>query len=313
MFETLSRHSEVYTIGGESHALIEHIPTLSTVARGYVSNRLTEKDANNEVSDLLHKRFTQEARKSSGIRLDDNEKFFRLLEKTPKNALRISFLNKVFPDAKFIFLVRDPRENISSIMQAWRSGRFVTYPELPNWPTSWSLLLPDGWKTLIGKPLASIAAYQYNAANQGIIDGLAKIPKERKMVLNYSALLTNTNSSIESILDFAGLRPECITDMLKDGLPLSRYTLTRPQANKWYANAELIAPHIASVLPQVEQLNSVLIGAGQEPLESDINLAKINKESDSKPLMKHYTRVPRNSPCPCGSGAKYRQCHGKLT
>ena len=24
-------------------------------------------------------------------------------------------------------------------------------------------------------------------------------------------------------------------------------------------------------------------------------------------------RVGRNDPCPCGSGKKYKQCHGKLT
>jgi len=26
-----------------------------------------------------------------------------------------------------------------------------------------------------------------------------------------------------------------------------------------------------------------------------------------------FARVGRNDPCPCGSGKKYKQCHGKLT
>ena len=25
------------------------------------------------------------------------------------------------------------------------------------------------------------------------------------------------------------------------------------------------------------------------------------------------SKVGRNEPCPCGSGKKYKQCHGKLT
>jgi preprotein translocase subunit SecA len=25
-----------------------------------------------------------------------------------------------------------------------------------------------------------------------------------------------------------------------------------------------------------------------------------------------WGKVPRNAPCPCGSGKKYKQCHGKL-
>ncbi|MBC7470770.1 MAG: SEC-C domain-containing protein, partial [Ramlibacter sp.] len=29
-------------------------------------------------------------------------------------------------------------------------------------------------------------------------------------------------------------------------------------------------------------------------------------------LGEQYARVGRNDPCPCGSGKKYKQCHGKL-
>ncbi len=55
----------------------------------------------------------------------------RRLEKTPKNALRIPFFEQIFPDARYIFLWRDPRENLSSIIEAWRSGRWKTYNGLP--------------------------------------------------------------------------------------------------------------------------------------------------------------------------------------
>jgi preprotein translocase subunit SecA len=34
---------------------------------------------------------------------------------------------------------------------------------------------------------------------------------------------------------------------------------------------------------------------------------EINPEDPST-----WGRVPRNAPCPCGSGRKYKQCHGKL-
>ncbi|MBV8633452.1 MAG: SEC-C domain-containing protein, partial [Burkholderiaceae bacterium] len=26
-----------------------------------------------------------------------------------------------------------------------------------------------------------------------------------------------------------------------------------------------------------------------------------------------YDKIGRNDPCPCGSGLKYKHCHGKLT
>jgi preprotein translocase subunit SecA len=29
-------------------------------------------------------------------------------------------------------------------------------------------------------------------------------------------------------------------------------------------------------------------------------------------VTRHSPKVGRNAPCPCGSGKKYKQCHGKL-
>jgi preprotein translocase subunit SecA len=32
----------------------------------------------------------------------------------------------------------------------------------------------------------------------------------------------------------------------------------------------------------------------------------------SQPFVRSTAKVGRNEPCPCGSGKKYKQCHGKL-
>ena len=31
-----------------------------------------------------------------------------------------------------------------------------------------------------------------------------------------------------------------------------------------------------------------------------------------QPFVREDRKVGRNEPCPCGSGKKYKQCHGKL-
>jgi preprotein translocase subunit SecA len=33
---------------------------------------------------------------------------------------------------------------------------------------------------------------------------------------------------------------------------------------------------------------------------------------EHKPFVRVGEKVGRNDPCPCGSGKKYKQCHGKL-
>jgi len=41
--------------------------------------------------------------------------------------------------------------------------------------------------------------------------------------------------------------------------------------------------------------------AEEEPVEQE------------KPFVRTEEKIGRNSPCPCGSGKKYKQCHGKLS
>ncbi|HVR97617.1 MAG TPA: sulfotransferase, partial [Thermoanaerobaculia bacterium] len=154
LFETLAQAPGVWTIGGESHALIEGIEGLHPEARGWESNHLTAADATPEVVRLLTQRFFGQIQDRDGNRPAPEGRSLRLLEKTPKNSLRVPFLAQAFPDALFIYLYRDPRETISSMLDAWKSGRFVTYPGLPGWKDfPWSLLLVPGWRELAGRSL----------------------------------------------------------------------------------------------------------------------------------------------------------------
>jgi preprotein translocase subunit SecA len=38
----------------------------------------------------------------------------------------------------------------------------------------------------------------------------------------------------------------------------------------------------------------------------------ISQETDPATLADEVPRVGRNDPCPCGSGKKYKACHGRL-
>lgn len=49
------------------------------------------------------------------------------LDKTPRYFLIVDYLYKVFPDAKVIFLFRNPLESLASMMTTWWSGVLKTY------------------------------------------------------------------------------------------------------------------------------------------------------------------------------------------
>ncbi|TVS10255.1 MAG: preprotein translocase subunit SecA [Wenzhouxiangella sp.] len=59
---------------------------------------------------------------------------------------------------------------------------------------------------------------------------------------------------------------------------------------------------------QHAQAQSATAG-GAPPASADGTQAGVNPE----PFVREGRKIGRNEPCPCGSGKKYKQCHGKLT
>jgi uncharacterized protein (TIGR03032 family) len=261
LFETLARAAGVYTIGGESHQLIEGIPGLEPAARGYESNRLTAADATPGVVDQLYASLAGLLRDRDG-RPPVAGGPVRLLEKTPKNALRVPFLAAAFPEARFIFLYRDPRENLASIIEAWGSGRFITYPKLPGWQgPPWSLLLIPGWQALSGRTPAEIAAAQWQAANWQILDDLSALPAERQIVARYADLLADPQAEMERLCRWAGFT----WDRRQEGtLPLSRHTLTPPDPGKWRQHAAEIEPLLPGLQPLADDVAQRLADSSNE-------------------------------------------------
>lgn len=267
LFETLKRHAGLWTLGDESHAEIENVPGLAPRERGFESNALARSDFTPETQSRILENFTLQLRDNQGRRWltsDVRPDEVRLLEKTPKNALRIPFLDAMFPDAMFIFLYRDARENLGSIMDAWQSGRFVTYPDLPGWTgMPWSLMLPPGWQNLKTKSLAEIAAYQWHSANSAILDALGEMPTQRWRVLDYATLLEDPRQVFARACDFIGIPPEPGTesDLAARGLPISRYTLTPPDKDKWRrheAAIERVIPGRENLARRLGQLENRL-------------------------------------------------------
>jgi hypothetical protein len=249
LFETLATGERIATLGGEAHWLVEDIAELRPGSPGVESNRLEARHCTAAVADTIVSRIAELLRDAKGGRVSLDAQW-RFLEKTPKNALRVPFFDRLFPDAQFIFLWRDPHENLSSIMEAWRSGNWKTYNGLDGFDGPWSLLLPPGWAAMRGKSLQEIAAFQWESANRLLLDDLQALPRERWAVLSYADLVTDAAAAIRRLCTFAGIAFDgALQQRLQGTLPLSRYTQTPPAANKWRRNEAAIF----AVLPRVSE------------------------------------------------------------
>ncbi|MFM8009067.1 MAG: sulfotransferase family protein, partial [Dolichospermum sp.] len=180
----------------------------------------------------------------------------RFLEKTPKNALRIPFIKAIFPDALFIYLYREPKGNISSLMEGWRSQRFISYQSLPGWPyRNWSFLLVPEWLSLQKSSLVEIAAYQWKKANYYLIQDLKTLPSSCWHLVNYQDLIEQPQQTINSIAEFTQLhQDQQVVEMLFRPLAIAQRTLSSPSAEKWRKNAR----ELATVLPDLEDLINIL-------------------------------------------------------
>lgn len=248
LFETLARAPDAYTIGRESHRTIESLPGLHPSQRGFESNRLVADDATPERIAAVKANFAAEVHDRAGR--PPRGDTVRLLEKTPKNSLRVPFLRRVFPDAHYVLLYRRPHEVLASMIEAWQSGKFRTYPNLPAWPgLPWSLLLVPGWRELAGRPIEEIVAHQWSCTMDTLLDDVADLPRERVSTVRYHEFLAAPQAEMERISGEAGLG----WDLVLDSLPLSKTTLTRPDPDKWRKHEAAIARVMPSIAPTVER------------------------------------------------------------
>jgi hypothetical protein len=250
LFETLAQAPNLYTVGGESHGVIEGLPELSMPGRNWSSNRLAADDATSDVVTQLRGRFASVLRDRDGLRPTSWP--VRMLEKTPKNSLRVPFMATVFPTSHFVYLYRDVRQVLASMMEAWQSGRFRTYPGLPGWtgPLPWSLLLTPGWRDLRGLPLHHIVAAQWAASTRILLDDLEQLPTERRAIVFYDQLVASPERTVRNVCEAVGWSWD---RGLSAELPLSAFTVSPPKPDKWRARADEIEEALAGIRALVDR------------------------------------------------------------
>lgn len=126
----------------------------------------------------------------------------RVLDKTCINVMRIPYLHALFPRARFVFIQRDGRDNISSMMDGWKHGRtdggFGLEHFLGPSPEpvaidggrfrEWHFFLPPGWREYNRASLEQVCAFQWVAANRLALEAKRAIPAGQWVHLRYEDL-----------------------------------------------------------------------------------------------------------------------------
>ena len=140
----------------------------------------------------------------------------RVLDKTCINVLRIPYLYRLFPKARFIYLYRDGRDNVSSLMEGWRHdghfglskllGPFRGDVSINNGEfTEWSFFLPPGWRAYNNAPLEDVCAFQWLSANRMALDASTGVPSGQWLPLRYEDIFDRPVELFRKVFEWLDL------------------------------------------------------------------------------------------------------------
>lgn len=187
----------------------------------------------------------------------------RFIEKTASNCFRLGYVNEVFPDAKIIYPVRDGRNNVNSLINAWlHPSRFFTYdvPEtlhIKDYPHGrWKFVLPRGWRQYINRPLADVCAFQWRACHQAMLMETSKHKYEGRVLrVKLEDLVTEPERSLRRLAEFIEVPYDHYFHSVSSELPVVNSPDNDTSQEKWrYQNHAMIERILPSISPVMQQL-----------------------------------------------------------
>lgn len=120
----------------------------------------------------------------------------RFINKNCRNGRRIRYLNKIFEDALFIHLIRDPRATIASLL------RVNWWPDLRAWCKGH--ITPKEWSAQ-GQDPAMLAASLWFEEVQRILADKAVLGEDRYLEIHYEDFIARPKEVLSEVVSFSGL------------------------------------------------------------------------------------------------------------
>ena len=190
----------------------------------YSNDEFSVEQASVSVKKFIRRAFARIARKQ-GLRY--------VVEKTCANSLRVAFVEKVFPDAKFIFIVRDGRDVVASAMKRWvapldipyllKKARYLPVTDAPYYVIRyfWNRVCRsfssedrlsfwgprfDGMNEMQGsRSLAEVCAMQWVRCVEKSEHDLEQLDSARVHRLRYEDFVTNPSVELQSLAEFLNI------------------------------------------------------------------------------------------------------------
>ena len=253
--ETLAQARGVFSADTNAPDCVDLVPALHPAAGGWESGRLAADSVTPEVVSTLDGLLAGRSRDRDDRPPSPSSRVV-VLDRSPQHALRVSFLAAAFPESSFVLVQRESTASLTGLVNQWLAQRFVTYPNLPDWPgPGWTGPLVTGWRSLAGRPLGDTVAVQWRDAMAALVADLEQLPGQRWAVVAHERLMADPQGEMTRLCSFLGLDWD--------------RTLTAPLTGRVSFEERVDAQALAQVLPVIEQSAAAaadLIGVEERPL-----------------------------------------------
>lgn len=190
----------------------------------YPSDEFTPDMARPEVCGYIRRQFDWVARKHQA---------HTVVEKTCANSLRVGFVGRVVPEAKYIFIRRHGLDAVGSAIKRWKAGldipylarkaRFVPWTDLPYYAYSylgnyihrlrsrekrlaiWGPKINQMQMLLKRHSLEEVCAMQWKLCVDKAAQALCELPSEQWLEVGYEDFVLQPEAELSRMLDFLGL------------------------------------------------------------------------------------------------------------
>ncbi|WP_186669217.1 preprotein translocase subunit SecA [Sporosarcina sp. BP05] len=170
-------------------------------------------------------------------------------------------------------------------------------------------LLPDGRLSIVdmeGKSVEPLTSLIQNAVTERYDEKEAEMSAERMREFEKVVLLRAIDSKWTDHID--------AMDQLRNGIHLRAYGQIDPLREYQAEGFTMFEEMVASI--EADSAKYVMKAEIRNNLEREevVKAQAVNPKEDGEPVRKKPVRravnIGRNDPCPCGSGKKYKNCHG---
>jgi len=152
-----------------------------------------------------------------------------------------------------------------------------------------------------------------------ITETLAESMREKEAIVSPESMRQFEKVLVLQILDHNWKEHLLAMDHLREGIGLRGYGQQQPLQEYKHESFKLFAAMIGLVREETMQaLHRVRVEQPPEPQpqarQAPMTFRHGDEELDEAPpvtMRRSQPKVGRNQPCPCGSGKKYKQCHGR--